>query len=474
MPTYNERENAGKMYQELRALGLDTDIVFLDDNSPDGTGQMLDELAKNDPRLFVIHRPGKLGIGSAHQTGIRWAYDRGYETLLTMDCDFTHAPSDLPRFLAEFEKGHDIVIGSRYLEADSLPGWNRLRKTLTAMGHLLTHHMLGMSYDATGAFRIYRLPRIPRQTFDLVSARGYAFFFESLFILHSNGLRIKELPIKLPARTYGHSKMSLKEAIRSARQVASLSFVNRINPAQFRVLAPFNEVDPTLVDPQGWDEYWKRKNKRSSLIYEVIATIYRNLIIKRWLNEAVRKNFARGSELLHAGCGSGQVDQDLQDEMNITALDISVPALQLYRRNNPKAKAIKHGSILNLPFPEETFDGVYDLGVVEHFTHEEINRILRQFHRVLKPGGKVLLFWPHKKATSVWVLGKAHYILNEVMKQNVKLHPDEISLIESRKQAAAHLAGAGFDMISYEFGAKDFFVQAIVVGQKAGEPHAEK
>ena len=91
------------MYQELRALGLDSDIVFLDDNSPDGTGQMLDELAKNDPRLFVIHRPGKLGIGSAHQTGIRWAYDREYETLVTMDCDFTHSPSDIPRFLAEFE-----------------------------------------------------------------------------------------------------------------------------------------------------------------------------------------------------------------------------------------------------------------------------------------------------------------------------------------------------------------------------------
>jgi dolichol-phosphate mannosyltransferase len=453
------------MYEELRALGLDTDIVFLDDNSPDGTGQMLDELAKSDPRLFVIHRPGKLGIGSAHQTGIRWAYDRGYETLVTMDCDFTHSPSDVPRFLAQFE-GTDVLVGSRYLEPESLPGWNRMRKTLTAMGHFLTRRMLDMSYDATGAFRIYRLPRIPRQVFDLVSARGYAFFFESLFILHANRLRIKELPIKLPARTYGSSKMSLKEAARSARQVASLSFVNQINPAQFRVLAPFTEIDPTLVDPQGWDEYWKRKNRRSSLIYEVIATIYRNLIIKRWLNEAVRKNFPRGSELLHAGCGSGQVDQDLQNEMRITALDISVPALQLYRRNNPKAKGLKHGSILNLPFPEETFDGVYDLGVVEHFTHEEINRILRQFHRVLKPGGKVLLFWPHKKATSVWVLGRAHWVLNDVLHHNVKLHPDELSLIESRKQASEHLANAGFDMISYEFGAKDFFVQAIVVGRK--------
>ncbi len=460
------------MYQELRALGLDSDIVFLDDNSPDGTGQMLDELAKSDPRLFVIHRPGKLGIGSAHQTGIRWAYDRGYETLVTMDCDFTHSPSDVPRFLAQFD-GVDVLIGSRYLEPESLPGWNRMRKTLTAAGHFLTRRLLGISYDATGAFRIYRLPRIPRQTFDLVSARGYAFFFESLFILHANGMRIKELPIKLPARTYGSSKMSLKEAARSARQVASLSFVNQINPAQFRVLAPFTDVDPTLVDPQGWDTYWKRKTHRSSLIYEVIATIYRNLIIKRWLNEAIRKNFPRGSELLHAGCGSGQVDQDLQSEMNITALDISVPALQLYRRNNPRAKAIKHGSILNLPFADETFDGVYDLGVVEHFTHEEINRILRQFHRVLKPGGKVLLFWPHKKATSVWVLGRAHWMLNDVMKQNVKLHPDELSLIESRKQASEHLANAGFDMISYEFGVKDFFVQAIVVGQKSAAAPAQ-
>jgi dolichol-phosphate mannosyltransferase len=453
------------MYQELRALGLDTDIVFLDDNSPDGTGQMLDELAKNDPRLFVIHRPGKLGIGSAHQTGIRWAYDHGYETLVTMDCDFTHSPSDVPRFLAQFEDV-DVLIGSRYLEPESLPGWNRMRKTLTALGHFLTYRMLGMTYDATGAFRIYRLPKIPRQIFDLVAARGYAFFFESLFILHANGVRIKELPIKLPARTYGSSKMSLKEAARSARQVCSLSFVNHINPAQFRVLEPFTEVDPSLVDPQGWDQYWKRKNRRSSLIYEVIATIYRNLIIKRWLNEAIRKNFTPGSELLHAGCGSGQVDHDIQKEMRITALDISVPALQLYRRNNRNAKQIKHGSILNLPFTSDTFDGVYDLGVVEHFTHDEINRILREFHRVLKPAGKVLLFWPHQKATSVWVLGKAHWVLNDVMKQNVKLHPDEISLMQSRRQAREILAAAGFDLVSYDFGIKDFYVQAIVVGRK--------
>jgi dolichol-phosphate mannosyltransferase len=454
------------MYQELRALGLDTDIVFLDDNSPDGTGQMLDELAKNDPRLFVIHRPGKLGIGSAHQTGIRWAYDRGYETLITMDCDFTHSPADISRFLDEFDKGADIVIGSRYLEPESLPGWNVMRRSLTAIGHFLTRRMLGMSYDATGAFRIYRLPRIPRQMFDLVVARGYAFFFESLFVLHANGLRIKELPIKLPARTYGSSKMSLKEAARSARQVFSLSFVNHVNPAQFRVLAPFTEVDPTLFDPQGWDAYWKRKHRRSSLLYEVIATLYRNLVIKRWLNEAIRKHFRRGSELLHAGCGSGHVDQDLQNEMNITALDISVPALQLYRRNNPKAKQIKHGTILKLPFANQSFDGVYDLGVVEHFTRDEIDHILREFHRVLKPRGKVLLFWPHENATSVWVLARAHWLLNDVLKNNVKLHPDELSLIKSRRDARQYLAAAGFDLVWYEFGMKDIFVQAIVVGRK--------
>jgi dolichol-phosphate mannosyltransferase len=223
IPTYNERENVEPLTERLDKLKLDSDILFLDDNSPDGTGKILDELSRRFPRLSVLHGKGKFGIGNAHKEGIRYAYRKGYSTLITMDCDFTHSPEDIPRFLNN-AKGHDIVVGSRYLQKNSLHGWNLYRKTMTTLGHFLTKNMLGLGYDATGAFRLYHLSSIAPRTFDLVYSNGYSFFFESLFILNCNGYAIKEISIILPPRTYGSSKMSHKEVLKSIKLLFSLYF----------------------------------------------------------------------------------------------------------------------------------------------------------------------------------------------------------------------------------------------------------
>ncbi len=171
VPTYNERDNAPAMARQLAGLGLDADLLFVDDGSPDGTGELLDALVPEVPRLHVIHRAGKLGIGTAHQAGIAWAYDRGYATLVTLDCDFTHSPSDVPRLIAAAADA-DLAVGSRHLRAGSLPGWSLWRRGLTRLGHRLTRSVLGLAHDATGAFRCYRLDRIPRQIFALVPAGG--------------------------------------------------------------------------------------------------------------------------------------------------------------------------------------------------------------------------------------------------------------------------------------------------------------
>src|SRR6516164_6890047 len=114
------------MVRRLSAQGLDADLLFLDDNSPDGTGKLLDELALTHSRLHVIHRTGKQGVGSAHVTGIHWAYEHGYDRLVTMDCDFTHSPDDIPPMLEAAAAGADVVVASRYLQRNSLPGWNLL------------------------------------------------------------------------------------------------------------------------------------------------------------------------------------------------------------------------------------------------------------------------------------------------------------------------------------------------------------
>jgi dolichol-phosphate mannosyltransferase len=465
IPTYNESDNAPEMVRRLSALALDADLLFLDDNSPDGTGILLDQLAAANRRLHVIHRAGKLGVGSAHITGINWAYKNGYDTLVTMDCDFTHSPDDIPRML-EAAAGADVVIASRYLQSHSLPGWNLLRRLLTNMGHLLTRTFLGMTYDATGALRVYNLRKVPRAAFELVRAHGYAFFFESLFVLHRNGLSIAEVPIRLPARTYGHSKMSLREAARSTRQVISLGAASLTNPAQFLVMDREIEINAALVDPQGWDSYWEPKVHLDAAAYDLIAWAYRTVIIRRRLERYMRRHFARGSELVHAGCGSGLVDHKLQREMKLTGLDISVSALRLYARNNPDLVRLIHGSILDIPLPGGSVDGVYNLGVLEHFTPSAIQRFLQESRRVLRPGGKVIIFWPHQNATSVAVLKAVHWFRRRILKKQQPLHAPEISLLRSKTHALDVLREAGFEPIDYYFGLADFWVQAVVVGQK--------
>jgi len=465
VPTYNERDNAPRMVEAIKALDLDVDLLFIDDDSPDGTGASLESMRAGYPRLSVRHRSGKNGIGSAHMDGIAYAYASAYQRLVTLDCDFSHSPEDIPHFLREADSA-DVVVGSRWTAMNSLPGWNAYRRMMTGIGHFLTRAVLGLPYDATGAFRAYRLDRIPENTFSLVQSKSYSFFFESLFILHKNAFRIREIPIVLPARTYGHSKMTLRAASQSVRIMLGIAAKYRRRPAAFHAMVPPVSIDPLLHDPQHWDPYWKRSQELSRRTYAVIASLYRRTFIRPRLHRVLRRSFGSASHLLHAGCGGGQVDQGLHERMRITALDISADALHLYQANNPAASRIRHGDILALPYADGSFDGYYSLGVIEHFTEEEIRRILEEAFRVLRPRGKVVLFWPHARATSVLVLGLAHRLLASTGHET-QLHPAEISLLTSRAMAASCLERSGFTMTSYNFGAKDLWIQAVIVAERA-------
>jgi dolichol-phosphate mannosyltransferase len=466
VPTYNERDNVRTMCAELLGLALDADILFMDDSSPDGTGRILDELAQRHPRVQVMHRAGKQGIGSAHLDGIAFAYARGYTRLVTLDCDFTHPPSLIPRFLSASEDA-DVVLGSRYLASNSLPGWSLYRKSLTMLGHKLTQSLLNLAEDATGAFRVYNLETIPRELFELVESRGYAFFFESLFILQRNGLRLTELPIALPARTYGSSKMNIQEVQRSVSTLLSLFVQEQVTPTRFLLGGRMPEIDGNLVDPQDWNSYWSAKQNPTHVVYDAIATLYRNGVIRRRLEATIKREFARGAALLHAGCGSGQIDTNLHEHAEITAVDISEEALGIYQRHNARAHAVRHASILDLPFGNETFDGAYNLGVVEHFERDDLVRSFSEIRRVLKPNGKLVVFWPHAHASSVMVLKSAHWLLNDVLHKDIRLHPPEVSLVHSSQEAKELLGAAGLRLTSYDFGMRDFLVQAVVVAERA-------
>lgn len=470
VPTYNEADNVEALFFRIQRLNLDTDILFLDDSSPDGTGEIIDRIAAINSNVHTIHRSGKQGIGSAHLAGIAWAYEHQYQTLVTMDCDFTHAPERIVDFLTQGER-YELVIGSRYLQEGSLRTWNVLRKTLTHVGHWLTTALLHMPYDATGAFRLYRIDRIPAGVFDMIFSASYSFFFESLYICWRNGMRIREIPIELPARTYGHSKMAWRDIVRSTTLLAHLYVKNRIDPRAFLYVEPFTtsvQLQPTKAQ-QEWTAYWKKKKKPGPLMYDLIAAFYRKFIIKPQLNRFAGKYFDSDSEVLHAGCGSGQVDSDIAHRLRISALDISEQALSTYCKCQPKNERLIHGTIFEIATPDSTFDGVYNLGVMEHFTEPEIVQILTEFHRVLKPGGKILLFWPPSFGLTVRALAALHWILRRMGKNEIKLHPDEITHVQSRRQVRAYLSAAGFSLLDFYFGYRDLFTQAVIVGQKRAD-----
>lgn len=215
-----------------------------------------------------------------------------------------------------------------------------------------------------------------------------------------------------------------------------------------------------------WDKYWAKKKTASQSIYRFIASIYRDLIIKRSLNHFLKKEFPMNAMLLHAGSGSGQVDKDVRKIFNITALDISEEALKLYKIYNGKdSKSIK-ASIFAIPAKENSFDGIYNLGVHEHFKGSENKRILEEFHRVLKPDGKIVLFWPPKFGVSVVFLNSLHFLLNDILRRKIRLHPQEISLIDNKKQVYELLKESGFKLTKFYFGPIDLFTQCVVVAKK--------
>ena len=458
------------MYGQIKALDLDLDILFCDDNSPDGTGRIIDEIMASDHRVFVIHREGKLGIGTAHVRGIDWAYKEGYQQIITMDCDFSHSPSYIRKFM-EFSGDGDVVVGSRYMEDGSLKGWNIYRKIMTHTGHYMTKGLLKMPYDATGAFRLYNLDKIPQGVFHLSRSQGYSFFFESLYLLMLNGVAIKEFPISLPARTYGHSKMDLKSVYGSFSYLMAIYGMTLFKRHEF-IYADVSLKEQgrlnVLQMEEEWDAYWKKDRRSINIFYDAIARFYRLCIIKGALNHFIRKYFPPTSFLVHAGCGSGQVDVDISKEYKVCALDISTFALKIYKKYNPWAYDLRRADIFHLPFKDKEVDGVYNLGVMEHFTEKEIQQILAEFRRVLKPLGKAIIFWPPDFGLATRFLKAANYFINDVLNLKVKLHPDEITRVKSREHMTRVFEQAGFKVKEYYFGIKDLWTHSIMVAEKGG------
>jgi len=208
LPTYNEAQSLPRLISQLRAAVPDAAILVVDDGSPDGTGDIADALRHRYLDLHVLHRAGREGLGAAYRAGYAWALDRGFDTLVQMDADGSHQPTDLPRLLAA-ARHHDVVIGSRWVRGGAAVHWPAKRMLLSRAGSSYAHVMLGLPFkDITGGFRVFSAHALRAIDAASVDSKGYCFQIEMLMRANDATLSIAEVPITFVDREFGESKMS--------------------------------------------------------------------------------------------------------------------------------------------------------------------------------------------------------------------------------------------------------------------------
>jgi len=219
LPTYNERENLGPITEAILAAAPDVDVLVIDDGSPDGTGLLADELAAREPRVHVLHRAKKEGLGKAYLAGFDWALARDYGLVLEMDADFSHDPGYLPAMLAKAEEA-DLVLGSRYVPGGGTVNWGLGRKILSRGGSLYARTILGVRIrDLTGGFKCFRREVLEAIELGTVECSGYAFQIELTYRAILRGFRVAEIPIVFADRRVGQSKMSRRIVLEAIGKV---------------------------------------------------------------------------------------------------------------------------------------------------------------------------------------------------------------------------------------------------------------
>ena len=227
VPTYNERENLPNLVEHLDRLPVRVDLLVVDDNSPDGTGQVAEKLKKTHPWIHVLHRKNKSGLGSAYVAGFKWAIERDYNFIMEMDGDLSHDPKDIPKFI-EAAKGSDLVLGSRYTNGIRVINWPLKRLILSLSAAQYVKIITGMPFqDPTGGYKLFRREALRSIDLDRIRSNGYSFQIELTHILWRNKFQIEEVPIIFTDRYHGTSKM-YKEIVREALLIVwQLLFENR-------------------------------------------------------------------------------------------------------------------------------------------------------------------------------------------------------------------------------------------------------
>jgi dolichol-phosphate mannosyltransferase len=227
IPTYNEKENAANIVRAVLAQSPLVEVLVVDDGSPDGTGDIIETMGKGEPRVHLMRRAGKQGLGTAYIAGFKWALARDYANVMEMDADFSHDPNEIPNFLKAIETA-DLVLGSRYTEGVArVVNWPLKRLLLSKGASLYVRIITGLPImDPTGGFKCFRRAVLEKFDFESVHSNGYTFQIEVTYKVWLNGFRIKEIPITFTDRCAGHSKMSGKIVREALWMVWSLAFAN--------------------------------------------------------------------------------------------------------------------------------------------------------------------------------------------------------------------------------------------------------
>ena len=210
VPTLNEQKNIPVLYKKLNKTNINFDLLFVDDHSIDGSQEIIKKLAKKNKKVKYIFRPKKMGVGSAHKDAFKWAYKKKYQILISIDADGTHDPKFIKLFINKL-KSHDIVISNRFMKPNLLQDWPLVRIWLTFVRHLAIRILLSIPYDSSGAFRCINCKKVSLSDLILAKDNGYSYFCEIIFILHQKKYKIIQLPVPLPFRQVGKSKISFKD-----------------------------------------------------------------------------------------------------------------------------------------------------------------------------------------------------------------------------------------------------------------------
>jgi len=213
VPTYNEKGNIERVYREIFRAVKDCHLLIVDDNSPDGTGEVADRLVRKDKRVKVLHREGKMGLGSAYVAGMKKALELGYPNVVAMDADLSHDPVNIPKML-ELARKHDLVIGSRYVKDGGMVNWNARRFLISQLANLFCRWILGLRQaDCSGGFKCYRSALLERIGLEKIFSPGYSFQVEVLYRAMRSGASAIEIPIIFVNRHIGESKLNVRELI---------------------------------------------------------------------------------------------------------------------------------------------------------------------------------------------------------------------------------------------------------------------